>query len=159
MQPRANVNSTAEDPLIWRMRMSRKRHYGTRKRVIRIGPRAAVSALFFAWLSLAGSDAKTENGTANLAGDRKRGMELIKRYGCGGCHLIPGIADATGNVGPPLLHVGTRSYIAGFFSNSPENMALWLQDPQRALPGNAMPQMGITPQDSRDITAFLYTLK
>jgi cytochrome c1 len=86
-------------------------------------------------------------------------MDLVKQYGCGGCHLIPGVVDATGNVGPPLVHVGTRTYIAGFFSNSPENMALWIQDPQRALPGNAMPRMGVTPQDSRDITAFLYTLK
>ena len=50
-------------------------------------------------------------------------------------------------------------FIAGYFSNSPENMASWLQDPQKALPGNAMPRMGVTTQDSRDITAFLYTLK
>jgi len=148
-----------ENPLTLRMRMSRKPHCGTRTRTIRTAPCAAVSALALACLFLAGCDAKSENGPANFSGDFRRGMELIKQYGCGGCHLIPGIADATGNVGPPLLHVGTRSYIAGFFSNSPENMALWLQDPQSALPGNAMPQMGITPQDSRDISAFLYTLK
>jgi cytochrome c len=55
--------------------------------------------------------------------------------------------------------VGTRTDITGFFSNSPENMALWIQDPQRALPGDAMPRMDVTPQDARDITAFLYTLK
>jgi cytochrome c1 len=86
-------------------------------------------------------------------------MVLIKEYGCGRCHLIPKITDATGNVGPPLLHVGTRTYLAGFINNSPANMALWIQDPQKALPGNAMPQMGVTPEDSRDITAFLYTLE
>jgi len=39
------------------------------------------------------------------------------------------------------------------------NLAGQIQDPQRALPGNAMPRMGVTPRDSRDITAFLYTLK
>jgi cytochrome c len=116
-------------------------------------------ALTIACLFLTGCDAKSEKSTADPSGDRKRGMDLIKQYGCGGCHLIPGIADATGNVGPPLLHVGTRTYIAGFFSNSPENMALWIQDPQKALPGNAMPRMGVTPQDSRDIAAFLHTLK
>jgi cytochrome c len=38
-------------------------------------------------------------------------------------------------------------------------MALWIQNPQKVLPGNAMPQMGVTSRDSRDITAFLYTLK
>jgi cytochrome c2 len=108
---------------------------------------------------LAGCDAKLGQGPPNFSGDPKRGMALIKHYGCGSCHLIPKIADAKGNVGPPLLHVGTRTYLAGFISNSPENMARWIQNPQKALPGNAMPQMGVTPQESRDITAFLYTLK
>src|SRR4051795_7117317 len=127
--------------------------------VIRTAPCTVALALVLASFFLAGCDAKSDDGPANFPGDPKRGMDLIKQYGCGGCHLIPSIVDATGNVGPPLLHVGTRTYIAGFFSNSPENMALWIQDPQRALPGNAMPRMGVTPQDSRDITAFLYTLK
>ncbi|MCK1518385.1 cytochrome C1 [Bradyrhizobium sp. 190] len=86
-------------------------------------------------------------------------MALIKQFGCGGCHLIPRIADAKGTVGLPLLHVGTRSYLAGFISNSPENMALWIQNPQKALPADAVPQMNVTLQDSRDITPFLYTLK
>jgi cytochrome c len=60
---------------------------------------------------------------------------------------------------PAIRAVGTRTYLAGFIHNSPENMARWIQDPQKALPGNAMPRMGVTPQDSRDITAFLYGLK
>jgi cytochrome c len=137
--------------------MSRKRHRETRARTGRTVPQAAMSALVLACLFLAGCDPKS--GPVDFSGDAQRGKDLITHYGCGGCHLIPGIADATGNVGPPLLHVGTRTYIAGFFSNSPDNMALWLQDPQKVLPGNAMPRMGITPQDSRDITAFLYTLK
>jgi cytochrome c len=109
------------------------------------------SAIRFACAShlLAGCEARSPS----FSGDPKRGMALIKHYGCGACHLIAQIADAKGNVGPPLLHVGTRTYLAGFISNSPENMA------QKALLGNAMPQMGVTPQDSRDITAFLDTLK
>jgi cytochrome c len=136
--------------------MGRRRNGQT---VIRTAPYAVALGLLLACFFLAGCDAKSDDGPANFPGNPKRGMDLIKQYGCGGCHLIPGITDATGNVGPPLLHVGTRTYIAGFFSNSPENMAQWIQDPQRALPGNAMPRMGVTPQDSRDITAFLYALK
>jgi cytochrome c1 len=120
---------------------------------------ALLAAAACSGLLLAGCDTRSEKGPANFAGDPDRGLALIKQYGCGGCHLIPEIADATGNVGPPLLHVGTRTYIAGFINNSPENMSLWIQDPQKALPGNAMPRMGVTPQDSRDITAFLYTVK
>jgi cytochrome c len=140
--------------------MSRRRLREAEAPAIRMNAKIrSLRALALACLFLSGCDAKSEKSPVNVSGDPKRGMDLIKQYGCGGCHLIPGIVDATGNVGPPLLHVGTRTYIAGFFSNSPENMALWIQDPQRALPGNAMPRMGVTPQDSRDITAFLYTLK
>src|SRR4051812_41324026 len=118
--------------------------------------------LLLAWVCstlLAGCDPSPGQGPPNFSGDVKRGMALVEYYGCGGCHLIPQISDAKGNVGPPLLHVGTRTYLAGFISNSPENMALWIQDPQKALPGNAMPQMGITSQEARDIAAFLHTLK
>jgi cytochrome c len=98
-------------------------------------------------------------GPANFTGDARHGAELIGQYGCGGCHDIPGIAGANGNVGPPLYRIGTRAYIAGFVRNSPENMAFWIQEPQKVLPGNAMPSMGIPQKDARDITAYLYTLK
>jgi cytochrome c2 len=98
-------------------------------------------------------------GPDNFMGDARRGADLIKNYHCGGCHEIPGIAGADGNVGPPLQRIGTRTYIAGYIQNSPDNMADWIEDPQRALPGNAMPRMGIPQKDARDIAAFLYTLK
>jgi cytochrome c2 len=98
-------------------------------------------------------------GPDNFTGDARRGTDLVKQYHCGGCHDIPGIAGADGNVGPPLHRIGTRTYIAGYIRNSPDNMAAWIEDPQRALPGNAMPRMGIPQKDARDIAAFLYTLK
>lgn len=98
-------------------------------------------------------------GPDNFTGDARRGSDLVKQYQCGTCHDIPGIAGADGNVGPPLHRIGTRTYIAGYIWNSPDNMADWIEDPQRALPGNAMPKMGIPQKDARDIAAFLYTLK
>lgn len=98
-------------------------------------------------------------GPDNFSGDARRGADLVRQYQCGGCHDIPGIARADGNVGPPLHRIGTRTYIAGYIRNSPDNMADWIEDPQRALPGNAMPRMGISQKDARDIAAFLYTLK
>lgn len=101
----------------------------------------------------------TAAGPDNFIGDARRGADLIKQYHCGSCHDIPGISGADGNVGPPLQRIGTRTYIAGYIRNSPDNMAAWIEDPQAALPGNAMPGMGIAQQDARDIAAFLYTLK
>ncbi len=110
-------------------------------------------------VALAGCEQGKAAGPDNFNGDPKHGADLVRNYGCGGCHDIPGIANADGNVGPPLHRVGTRTFIAGFLQNSPDNMAFWIQNPQKVLPGNAMPQMGIPPADARDIAAFLYTLK
>lgn len=98
-------------------------------------------------------------GPDNFVGDAHRGTDLVRQYQCGGCHDIPGIAGANGNVGPPLHRIGTRTYIAGYIQNSPDNMADWIENPQRLLPGNAMPTIGIPQKDARDIAAFLYTLK
>ena len=112
---------------------------------------------------LAMATAACEEGRAagpdNFEGDARRGANLVEQYQCGACKNLPGFAGADGNVGPPLHRIGTRTYIAGFIRNSPDNMADWIEDPQRALPGNAMPTMGISQQDARDIAAFLYTLK
>ncbi|MHC2337657.1 c-type cytochrome [Bradyrhizobium sp. USDA 4454] len=101
----------------------------------------------------AASDVQNSNGNS------RRGADLVKSYGCGGCHEIPGIAHADGNVGPSLRRIATRTYIAGFIQNSPDNMMFWIEDPQRMLPGNAMPSSGMSQDDARDISAFLYTLK
>ena len=87
-----------------------------------------------------------------------RGASLIENYGCGTCHVIPGIAGARGLVGPPLSAMARRTFIAGVLSNSTDHMATWVQDPQSVVPGNAMPNMGISDQDARDIAAYISTL-
>lgn len=115
-------------------------------------------AALLAMATAAREEAKAA-GPENFSGDARRGTDLVKQYQCGTCHDIPGVAGADGNVGPPLHRIGTRTYIAGYIQNSPDNMAAWIEDPQRALPGNAMPRMGIPQKDARDIAAFLYTLK
>jgi cytochrome c len=38
-------------------------------------------------------------------------------------------------------------------------MMAWLQNPQRFVPGNAMPDMNLSDEQSRNIAAYLYTLK
>jgi cytochrome c2 len=91
-------------------------------------------------------------------GDAHHGAKLIRQTGCGSCHTIPGVANARGNVGPPLSGIADRAFIAGVLPNTPENMAAWIRTPQTFVPGNAMPDMGIDESDARDITAYLYTL-
>jgi cytochrome c2 len=92
-------------------------------------------------------------------GNAQAGMADLRKYGCSGCHTIPGIEGAQGLVGPPLNQFADRIYIAGRLPNTPENLMLWIQKPQQVVPNNAMPDMGISEQDSRDIAAYLYTLR
>jgi cytochrome c1 len=92
-------------------------------------------------------------------GHAAQGVALIRGFGCGACHRIPGIGEAKGNVGPSLAGFGDRVYIAGVLRNNPENLVTWLRDPQQVVPGNAMPDLGLTDQQARDIAAYLYKLR
>jgi cytochrome c2 len=94
---------------------------------------------------------------AITGGDSRRGEALFIQYGCGSCHAVTGVRTATGDVGPPLDGIATRTIIAGHLANNPPNMERWIQDPQRVSPGTAMPDLGVSAGDARDITAFLYT--
>ena len=92
-------------------------------------------------------------------GNPEAGRDRIQHYGCRACHTIPGIPGAEALVGPPLIHWSKRVYIAGELPNTPENLMKWLQHPPQIEPKTAMPDMGITEQDSRDIAAYLYSLQ
>lgn len=92
-------------------------------------------------------------------GDPHRGRERIRHYGCDSCHTIPGVPSADATVGPPLVQVARRAYLAGRLTNTPENMMQWIQHPRTVDEKTAMPEMGVTPEDSRDITAYLYTMR
>jgi cytochrome c len=94
-----------------------------------------------------------------IGGDAQRGARLMAAHGCAACHTIPGVPGATGNVGPPLTRFGERTYIAGVLRNSPANLIHWIRDPQGVVPGNAMPDTGLSDTEARDIAAFLYTLR
>ena len=90
-------------------------------------------------------------------GDPERGKAAIERYGCTSCHLIPGLDEPSGRVGPPLADFAERRYIAGDEPNTPSVMLRWLQNPKAVEPGTLMPDVGVTPADARDIAAYLYS--
>lgn len=90
-------------------------------------------------------------------GDIKRGRAALEFHGCGGCHSIAGIREATGRVGPPLEGFAQRMYIGGQLPNTPEHLIAWLQNPQRYAPGTAMPNMPISEPVARDMAAYLYS--
>ena len=92
-------------------------------------------------------------------GDSVAGEAAIRRYGCGGCHEIQGMAGADGGVGPSLSGIAVRTELAGHLQNDPANLVRWLRDPQSVAPGNGMPNLGVSEKDARDMAAYLYTLK
>lgn len=91
--------------------------------------------------------------------DAVNGKALIRSYGCGSCHTIPGIYSARGVVGPPLFFFSRRTMIAGELPNSPENLVKWIENPQAVEPKTAMPDLGLTDSQAHDVAAYLYTLR
>jgi cytochrome c2 len=92
-------------------------------------------------------------------GNVERGATAIAKYQCGACHVIPGIRGARGRVGPPLESFARHSYIAGRFPNTPALLMQWLQDPPAMAPRTAMPNVGVSREEARDMAAFLYALE
>jgi cytochrome c1 len=109
-------------------------------------------------VAAAGLDSEADMVVEMPGGNPDRGEDLLRAYGCDACHTIPGIYGANATVGPPLDAWADRRYIAGSLINTPDNLILWIQDPQAVEPGTAMPNLGVTEQEARDMGAYLYTL-
>jgi cytochrome c len=90
---------------------------------------------------------------------RTRQAKALIASHCAACHQVPGVAVATGRVGPSLAHFGSQQIIAGYFSNNPEMLTQWIEHPQAMLPGNAMPEMGLLPDQAAAIVDYLYTME
>lgn len=91
--------------------------------------------------------------------DPEHGRLLIRAYGCGACHTIPGVPGARAVVGPPLRGVADRAYIGGVLPNTEADMIRWLRNPRAVDPRTVMPNMNVTESDARDIAAYLSTLR
>ena len=89
-------------------------------------------------------------------GDPARAADTMRRYGCGGCHTIPGIPGADGQVGPRLSGLVHRVYVGGTATNSADHLVQWIVEPQRFSPNSAMPKTGISEAEARDVAAYLY---
>jgi cytochrome c2 len=89
-------------------------------------------------------------------GNVDRGRQRFTAYGCGGCHSLTGVPGARGQIGPTLDGLGSRAMLGGRLENKPDNLMRWISEPQNVAPGTAMPNLGVSDRDRRDIAAFLY---
>jgi cytochrome c2 len=97
------------------------------------------------------------SGTAWAAGPQAARKAIIAAQ-CASCHVVPGVAGAIGRVGPSLRGIAKQRMIAGRLPNTPEDMVRWLMHPQKVDPGSAMPEMGLSEAQAREIAAYLASL-
>jgi mono/diheme cytochrome c family protein len=99
--------------------------------------------------------AKKRLAEATVPPSRERGRRALEQYACATCHEIPGVTGATVPVGPSLRQLASRAYVAGVLPNTSANLVRWLREPQAVKPGTAMPDLGVSARDARDMAAFL----
>jgi cytochrome c oxidase subunit 2 len=86
------------------------------------------------------------------------GQRIFETTACINCHAVTGTV-ADGRFGPDLTHLMSRETIAsGAAPNTPENLRLWIQNPDAIKPGSKMPAMGLSDHQLDAVTAYLTTL-
>ena len=109
---------------------------------------------FSAW-----QQAQLQPSAQPTSGDAVAGRAVFTSRACNMCHAIDGVRQGQ-SVGPDLTHVASRTHIAaGALTNTPENLAGWIADPQGIKPGSTMPQVGLKPEELTAVTAYLESLK
>jgi len=102
----------------------------------------------------------------NVPGNPEAGRQLFTSStvfppsGCGTCHTLRGVPEATGVIGPNLTNITLRPTLAGgAVPNTPENLVRWIMNPPALKEGAAMPPMqSLSEQQARDVAAFLYSV-
>ena len=86
------------------------------------------------------------------------GRRVFETTACINCHVVAGTV-ANGRFGPDLTHLMSRDTLAsGAAPNTPENLRLWIENPDAIKPGSLMPAMNLSKQEFDRVTAYLLTL-
>jgi cytochrome c oxidase subunit 2 len=87
------------------------------------------------------------------------GRRVFETTACVNCHAIGG-TSATGRFGPDLTHLMSRTTLAsGAALNTPDNLRLWIQNPDAIKPGSLMPAMKLSDGDVDALVRYLVTLQ
>ena len=103
--------------------------------------------------------ANMQKQPAKQVEDVSAGRHVFETTACINCHAVAGTV-ATGRFGPDLTHMMSRSTIAaGAAENTPENLGMWIQDPEMIKPGSLMPAMKLSDADLDALVRYLETLR
>jgi cytochrome c oxidase subunit II len=87
------------------------------------------------------------------------GRRIFETTACLNCHAVSGTV-ADGHFGPDLTHLMSRATIAsGAAANTPEELKIWIRNPDSIKPGSLMPAMQLNEKDLDALTAYLVTLR
>jgi cytochrome c oxidase subunit 2 len=96
---------------------------------------------------------------ALVSGAASEGQRIFETTACINCHTVLGTV-ANGRFGPDLTHLMSRDTIAaGAAPNTPDNLRLWIRNPNKIKPGSLMPAMELDGQELDALTAYLETLR
>lgn len=115
---------------------------------------------FDRWVKQQQSPPVTPTGGSAVAG-----AQIFANAPCAICHTVKGLSGFSAQYkgdfkGPDLTHFGSRTTLAGsILDNTPENLAKWIQDPDKVKPGANMPTLGVEGKDLNDLVAYLESLK
>ena len=88
-----------------------------------------------------------------------RGRDVFMAGTCIMCHAVSG-TPANARRAPDLSHVASRSMLAaGALPNTAEQLASWIENPQRHKPGANMPALQLPPQELQDLVSYLGSLQ
>lgn len=103
--------------------------------------------------------ARAQEQPANQDEKEAAGRRVFETTACLNCHEVRG-TNGTGRFGPDLTHLMSRSTIAaGAAENTPENLRLWIQNPDAIKPGSLMPAMKLSDDELDALVGYLETLR
>jgi cytochrome c oxidase subunit 2 len=106
---------------------------------------------FDRWIEAQRQPARTDDSVS-------RGRRVFESTACVNCHAVAG-TPADGRFGPDLTHFMSRETIAsGAAANTPENIRLWIRNPDALKPGSRMPAMNLADQDVEAVAQYLESL-
>lgn len=127
---------------------------GTQHAWMRIRVEAQTPAAFAEW-----EQHQLDPARRPASPEANAGMELFRQLTCVTCHAVRGQTPDV-NTGPDLTHLASRKTLgAGVLTNAPANLAEWVRNPQRFKPGNRMPNLYLTDEQVRVLTAYLLALE
>jgi cytochrome c oxidase subunit II len=107
---------------------------------------------FAAWVS-------AQRQPANQDEKEAAGRHVFETTACLNCHAVGG-TNGTGRFGPDLTHLMSRHTLAsGAAENTPENLRLWIENPDAIKPGSLMPAMKLSDADLDALVRYLETLR